>query len=97
MKCLKCGYETYQGKFCQNCGNEFKIPTYITVLTIVNFLLAWIVGIQCLSMRNMCKIYLKNGDLVNFKKWVDVSKIVCISGTIVAIIINIIYISSKMF
>lgn len=97
MKCLKCGCETYQGKFCQNCGNEFKIPTYITVLTIVNFLLVWIIGILCLAMRNICKIYLKKGDLVNFKKWLDVSKIVCISGTIVAIIINIIYISSKMF
>lgn len=97
MKCSKCGCETYQGKFCQNCGNEFKIPTYITVMTVINFLLVWIIGILCLSMCTICKTYLKKGDLVSYQKWLDVSKIVCISGLVIAIIINIVYICLNMF
>lgn len=97
MKCSKCGSETYQGKFCQNCGNEFKLPTSMMVITIICFLLSRLIGIICLSMCSMCNVYLKQGNLVNYKKWLDISKIVCISGLVIAIIINIMYICLNMF
>jgi hypothetical protein len=95
MKCSKCSYETYQGKFCQNCGSEFKIPTYITVMTVINLLLVWITGILCLSGYAICKTYLKKGDLVNYQKCLEVLKIVNICGLVLGVILNIIYICLK--
>lgn len=90
MKCLKCGCETYEGKFCQNCGNKFKIPSSIMVMTVICFILSRLIGLICLSFRTMCKMYLKQGDLVNYQKWLGISKVVCISGLVIAIIINIV-------
>lgn len=97
MKCSKCGCEIYQGKFCQNCGSEIKFPNSMIIITIICFILSRLIGIICLSMCTMCKTYLKKDDLVSYQKWLDVSKIVCISGLVIAIIINIVYICLNVF
>lgn len=92
MRCPKCGNEINQGKFCQNCGEKIKFPTYIMVMVIITFLLSRLIGLICLSACTMSKIYLKNGDISKYEKFLDISKIVCISGLIIAIIINVVYI-----
>jgi hypothetical protein len=95
MKCSKCGCDNYSGHYCQNCGEQFKLPTWVTIMTVVNFLLMWVMGIACMSMGFMCKTYLKQGDLVKYQKYLNGFKIMSIVGVVLGIILNIAYVYLK--
>ena len=96
MKCSKCGSENINGTHCQYCGNQYKFPTSLTVITIVTLILSRLFGIICLSINMLARQFLKKGDLVQYEKYLNVSKIVCISSLVVAIILNVLYIFVKI-
>ncbi len=95
MKCSKCGYDNYVGQYCQNCGEKFKMPTWVKVMTVINFLLTWVMGAVCISMVFIGRTYLQQGDLVKYQKWLSAFKVVSIIGVIVGTILTVVYIYLK--
>lgn len=88
MECPKCGYDNQSGQYCQNCGEPYRLPKWVAVLSVVNLLLLWVLGLVCIATATVCKSYLKRGDLVEYQKWLGGFKVVGTVGVVLGVLLN---------